>query len=169
MRMPPADLEEIRAAARRYFGTGLGCAVETQDDGPWEARVLALPSADAEAVLAAVLETQATYGDARIRLAAYSPSSLTRLELPAPVACWSPSSRASRSAPTLLGAPRRHVALAGGDDRALHEDVPLAGKGSGSSTPAAVGQALEEVADVGQVVERWPDGSFAGRRSRAGR
>ena len=91
MRMPAADREEIRAAARRYFGADLGCAVETQDDGPWQARVLALPSADANAVLAAVLETQATYGGARIRLAAYSPSSLTRLDLPASVACGSPA------------------------------------------------------------------------------
>ena len=54
--------------------------------------------------------------------------------------------------PTLLGAPRGlAVALAGGDDRALHQDVPLAREASGSATPASRARRLDEAADVGQI------------------
>ena len=91
MEMLPADREEVRAAARRYFGAGLCCAVETRRDGAWEARILALPSAAAHAVLGAVEETLTIGGNVGVRLAAYSPSSLTRLDLPAPVVCGRPA------------------------------------------------------------------------------
>jgi len=83
--MLPADQEEIRAVARRYFAAGLGCAVETQRDGCWEPCVLALRSASPQAVLEEVEETLAR--GVPVRLAAYSTSSLTRIDLPAPVVC----------------------------------------------------------------------------------
>jgi ribulose bisphosphate carboxylase small subunit len=89
--MLPADREEIRAVARRYFGAGLCCAVETQRRGRWESRVLALHSASPGAVLAAVEETLAGRPGERVRLAAYSGSSLTRLDLPAPIVCSRPA------------------------------------------------------------------------------
>jgi translation elongation factor EF-Ts len=63
------DREEARAAARRYFGAGPCCAPV--------------------GVLAEVEETLAR--GVRVRLAAYSPSSLTRLDLPAPVVCSRPA------------------------------------------------------------------------------
>lgn len=94
--MLPADREEIRAAARRYFAAGLCCAVETRRDGRWESRVLALRSASPDAVFAAVEDTLAD-DRGRVRLAAYSPSSLTRLDLPAPVVC------SAAAPPRLLG------------------------------------------------------------------
>jgi hypothetical protein len=50
--------------------------------------MLALPSAVPEAVLEAVEETLAHRPGVSVRLAAYSPSALTRVALPAPVVCW---------------------------------------------------------------------------------
>jgi hypothetical protein len=79
------DREEVRAVARRYFAAGLGCALETQREGRWEPCVLALRSASPNAVLEEVEKTLAR--GVRVRLAAYSPSSLTRIDLPAPVMC----------------------------------------------------------------------------------
>lgn len=102
--MLPADREEIRATARRYFRAGLCCAVETPRNGRWESQVLILSSARPDAVLQ---EAEAMLiSGARVRLAAYSPSSLTRLDLPAPVVC-SPL----------------------GDD--FHADLVLVGRGTG--------------------------------------
>ncbi len=83
--MLPADREEVRAVARRYFAAGLCCAVEMPRDGAWEPCVLALRSASPDAVLEEVEEALAR--NARVRLAAYTPSSLTRIDLPAPVVC----------------------------------------------------------------------------------
>ena len=83
--MLPPDREELRAVARRYFAAGLGCAVETQREGRWEPCVLALRSATPDAVLAEVEETLAR--GVRVRLAAYSSSSLTRIDVPAPIMC----------------------------------------------------------------------------------
>jgi hypothetical protein len=94
--MFPADQEEVRAVAHRYFAAGLCCAVETRRDGRWESRVLALRSASPDAVLAEVRETLAR--GVPVRLAAYSPSSLSRLDLPAPIVCSEPA------AARLLGA-----------------------------------------------------------------
>jgi hypothetical protein len=79
------DREEIRAVARRYFAADLACAVETQREGRWEPCVLALGSASPDAVLEEVEDTLAR--GLRVRLAAYSPSSLLRIDLPAPVLC----------------------------------------------------------------------------------
>jgi hypothetical protein len=89
--MLPADREEVRAVARRYSSAGLCCAVETERRGRWESRVLALRSASPNAVLAAVEETLASRPGERVRLAAYSGSTLTRLDLPAPVVCSRPA------------------------------------------------------------------------------
>jgi hypothetical protein len=79
------DREQVRAVARRFFAAGLGCGVETQCEGRWEPCVLALRSASPDAVLAEVEQTLAR--GVRVRLAAYSPSSLTRIDVPAPVIC----------------------------------------------------------------------------------
>jgi hypothetical protein len=86
--MLPADREEVRAAARRYVGAGLCCVIEIRREGRWESRVLALRSASPDDVLAEAEETLAR--GVRVRLGAYSPSSLTRLDLPAPVVCSGP-------------------------------------------------------------------------------
>jgi hypothetical protein len=83
--MLPADREEVRAVARRYFAAGLCCAVEIPREGAWEPYLLALRSASPDAVLEEVEEALAR--EARVRLAAYSASSLTRIDLPAPVVC----------------------------------------------------------------------------------
>ena len=64
-----------------------------------------------------------------------------------------PSVWASKQPPHGLGPESSvDVALTCGHDRALHEDVPLAGEGLGSGTPASRGQVREEGPDVGQLL-----------------
>ena len=62
--------------------------IEIRREGRWESRVLALRSASPDDVLAEAEETLAR--GVRVRFGAYSPSSLTRLDLPAPVVCSGP-------------------------------------------------------------------------------
>jgi ribulose bisphosphate carboxylase small subunit len=91
VRLAPPDREEVKAAARRFIEAGLYCGVETERDGRWESRLLALRAAKPREVLAAVEETLALRPGERVRLAGYSPSSLARTGPPAPVVCSPPA------------------------------------------------------------------------------
>ncbi len=100
-RLPAADGEEVVSAARRFFDSGLCCAVEVehQDGGGhrgdrWEPRMLVFASADPEEALAAVQDTLALMPGTRVRVAAYEPVGLYRVPLPYALVCSPPQAPA---------------------------------------------------------------------------